>query len=111
MFEQTLSELCIAVKKGLPAELVIEGSSDDRRVEIVAWHLNGLRARHRLPDLAALDPNAYRRLLEMDLIELDEGLLRFDVESARETIDMRSRRTGTRACTLASESWSATGRI
>ena len=69
------------------AELVIEGSSDARRLDIVTWHLNDLHRRHGLPRLPALDPNAYRRLMVMNLIELDDGQLRFDTALAKETVD------------------------
>jgi hypothetical protein len=69
------------------AELVIEGSSDDRRLDIVTWHLNDLHLRHGLPRLPALDPNADRRLLVMNLIELEDGQLRFDAALAKETVD------------------------
>jgi hypothetical protein len=69
------------------AELVIEGTSDARRLDIVTWHLNDLHLRHGLPRLPALDPNAYRRLLVMNLIELDDGQLRFDTALAKETVD------------------------
>lgn len=69
------------------AELVIEGSSDDRRLEVVGWHLNGLQARHGLSPVPATDPNAYRRLLVMDLLNLDDGQVRFDVAQAKEAIE------------------------
>jgi hypothetical protein len=69
------------------AELVIEGSSDHRRLGIVTWHLNDLHLRHGLPRLPAINPNAYRRLLVMNLIEFDDGQLRFDAGLAKETVD------------------------
>jgi hypothetical protein len=68
------------------AELVIEGSSDERRLRLVAWHLNRLDGRHGLPSLAETDPDAYRRLLVMDLIEVDGGQLRFDAAQAKESV-------------------------
>ena len=69
------------------SELVIEGQSDDRRLNIIAWHTNALQPRHGSPLLNATDPNADRRLLEMDLIELGDGRLRFDVPQAKKTVD------------------------
>jgi hypothetical protein len=68
------------------AELVIEGSADSRRVQIVAWHLNALNTRHSLPSLAAIDPRANRRRLQIDLVPADSQL-RFDVARAREAIE------------------------
>ncbi len=68
------------------AELVIERSADDRRVNIVAWHLNALHSRHNLPLLSATNPNAGRRLLVMDLVDLGHGHLRIDVARAREIV-------------------------
>jgi hypothetical protein len=69
------------------AELVIDARDDSRRANIAAWHLNTLRSRHALAVLPATDPNAHRRLLEMDLIELGGGCLRFEVARAREIVD------------------------
>jgi hypothetical protein len=69
------------------AELVIDASDENRRVSIVAWHLNALRPRHGLPALPASDPNAGRRLLVMNLERLGDGRLRFDVDRARQAVD------------------------
>jgi hypothetical protein len=68
------------------AELVIEGSDDSRRLSMVAWHLNALNTRHSLPTLSAVDPNANRRRLQIDLVPVDSQL-RFDVARAREAIE------------------------
>jgi hypothetical protein len=43
--------------------------------------------RHLLTALPSTDPAAGRRLLQMNLVELDSGGLRFDVPRAREIID------------------------
>jgi hypothetical protein len=69
------------------AELVIDAHDDPRRISIAAWHLNALRARHRLRVLPASDPNAGGRLLIMNLERLGDGRLRFDVDRARQTVD------------------------
>jgi hypothetical protein len=70
------------------AEAVIEAASDGRRLGILRWHLNALASRHGLPELAsAMNPNAGRRLLEMDLAQLEGGRLRFDVLHAKEVVD------------------------
>ena len=66
------------------AEIVIDGDSDPRRVNIVTWHLNELQSRHGLPLLPATDPDAGRRILIMDLVKVDQGLLRFDLARARQ---------------------------
>jgi len=67
------------------AELIIEGADDDRRIQMVGWHLNKLHVRHGLPALSATDPTAGRSLLKADVTEV-EGRLRFDVAEAREAI-------------------------
>jgi hypothetical protein len=69
------------------AELVIDGQSDDRRLNIVAWHVNELQPRHKLQPIAVTDPAAGLRVLEMDLDELEDGSLRFDVPQAEKHID------------------------
>jgi hypothetical protein len=66
------------------AEAVIDGDSDPRRANIVAWHLNALGPRHALPPLVATDPDAGRRPLIKDLIPLPDGRLRLDVARVRE---------------------------
>jgi hypothetical protein len=73
------------------AELVIESRADDRRLNVVAWHLNDLQGRHGLATLSgAQDPSAGRRRLVMDLTELPDGQLRFDVPLAkRDAIDFQ----------------------
>jgi hypothetical protein len=69
------------------AEVVIEGRSDERDLNLVAWYLDALEPRHQLGRLGATDPNAHRRLLQMDLIEGDDGSLTFDVAQAREVVE------------------------
>jgi hypothetical protein len=64
------------------AEAVIDGDGDPRRAAIVAWHLNTLTSRHRLPQVPATDPDAGRRLLISDLIALESGFVRFHVARA-----------------------------
>jgi hypothetical protein len=72
------------------AELVIARAHDERRIEIAAWHLNGLQTRHGAANLTAADPMAGRGVLRADLVEVDNGL-RFDVKAAREAIERQSR--------------------
>ncbi len=69
------------------AELVIDARDDSRRANIAAWHLNALQLRHRLALLPSTDPNAHRRLLVTDLVDLGDGRLRFEVACAREIIE------------------------
>jgi hypothetical protein len=69
------------------AELVIEGSDDQRRVGMVAWHLNQLTARHGMPRLPATDPQAGRRLLKADLVALGDGRVQLDVADARKAVN------------------------
>jgi hypothetical protein len=69
------------------AELVIEGSDDQRRVGMVAWHLNQLSARHGMPPLPATDPQAGRRLLKADLVALGDGRVQLDVADARKAVN------------------------
>lgn len=40
-----------------------------------------------MPSLASIDPYAYRWLLERDLIQLNNGYLRFEVAQARKIIE------------------------
>lgn len=69
------------------AELVIEESQDQRRINIVAWYLNALASRHgQTPASEASDPMAGRGLLRADLGEANEGLT-FDVAAARTAIE------------------------
>jgi hypothetical protein len=68
------------------AEAVIDGDADSRRCNIVAWHLNQLGSRHGLASLTATDPDAGRTVLRMDLIKLDQGLVRLDLERVRQII-------------------------
>jgi hypothetical protein len=69
------------------AELVINARDDSRQANIVAFHLNALQSRHGLPALPATDPNAHRWLLEIDLIDLDDGRFRFEAMRARDIIE------------------------
>jgi hypothetical protein len=69
------------------AAAVIDVDADKRQTSIVAWHLNKLVSRHGLPTLPAPDPDAGRRLLISDLALLENGLVRFDVASARGIVD------------------------
>jgi hypothetical protein len=71
------------------AELVIDESSDNRRIRIAAWYLNALDIRHRAPALPAIDPNAGHRQLMMDLEVVDDRHLRFDLVRAREVIEQQ----------------------
>lgn len=68
------------------AEAVVDRDPDPRRVNIVAWHLNSLCARHGLPQLSAADAEVGRRLLIMDLTSLRDTLVQFDVARAREIV-------------------------
>lgn len=68
------------------AEAVIDGDADPRRMNIVVWHMNTLRRRHRLPTLPAIDPDAGRRLLISDLTLIDGGLVQFDLARAHEIV-------------------------
>lgn len=68
------------------AEAVIARDADHRRMNIVAWHLNKLSARHGLSVIAATDAEVGRRLLITELVSLDGGLARFDVGRAREIV-------------------------
>ncbi len=70
-------------------ELVIAGSYG-RESGIAAWHLNRLRSHHHerlLPN--EIDPSADLRLLMMDLEELSDGQLRFDVVAARAVVEVQ----------------------
>ncbi len=69
------------------AELVIEQSNDQDRLNIVAWHVNQLASRHALPELKATDPSIGRRRLDMDLINLENGRLQIDLALAKETVE------------------------
>jgi hypothetical protein len=69
------------------AELVIDAADDNRRLGVVAWHLNALQGRHRLSRLTANDPDTSRRLLVADLVALDDGRLRLDVAGATQAVD------------------------
>ena len=53
------------------AELVVESDDDQRRANIVTWHLNELTHRHGLPPLPATDPYLGRRVLQADLETID----------------------------------------
>jgi len=68
------------------AELVIENVDLDRRANIAAWYLNQLQSRHGLGSLHAIDPNAGRRLLMMNLEELPDGRVRFDLGRASSVV-------------------------
>jgi hypothetical protein len=67
------------------AELVIDASSDARRVNILEWYLDQLQPRHDMPVLGAADVTAGSRLLLIDLAEAD-GVMTLDVARAREVI-------------------------
>lgn len=69
------------------AELVINACDDSRQASIVAFHLNALQSRHGLPLLPATDPNVHRWLLEIDLVNLGDGRLRFEAARARDIIE------------------------
>lgn len=71
------------------AELVIDGSYDERRLGLAAWYLNALSGRHGLAALPGVDPNAGRRVLVDELDELDGGLLRFDVARAKAAVEFQ----------------------
>jgi len=68
------------------AKAVIDVDSDPRLLNIVAWNLNTLGSRHRLPSLPATDPDAGWWRLIMDLIPLDGSLVQFDLARAREIV-------------------------
>jgi hypothetical protein len=61
------SEAFVAAVHDL-AEAVVDTDPDTRRINIVAWHLNTLSARHRLPRLAATEPEIGHRRLVADLL-------------------------------------------
>lgn len=65
------------------AELVIDASTDPRRLNIGAWHLNHLQTRHGAGRLSATDPEAGTRLLRADLLR-EGDRLRSDASHARE---------------------------
>jgi hypothetical protein len=77
---------CFAAAVHAMAELLIDGQTDARRFNIVAFYLNVLQPRHGLAFLIATDPNAGRRLLIMDLVALPDGKLRFDTSVAKEFV-------------------------
>jgi hypothetical protein len=68
------------------ADLVIDQSQDPRRINVVAWHLNSLDARHGFPVLPATDPDAARRLLRADLLPLGDDQWRLDLAAVRTAI-------------------------
>jgi hypothetical protein len=57
---------------------------------MAAWYLNELGGRHGLPSVAAIDPNAGRRVLVMHLEELGDGGLRLNVARAKEAIEFQA---------------------
>lgn len=75
------------------AELTIQGSTERRTLRILAWHLNALRARHGLPDLAADDPSAGVGRIVADLAVLEDGRMRIDVRRLRGTVEGQQQRS------------------
>jgi hypothetical protein len=68
------------------ADLVIDQSDDARQINVVAWHLNSLGARHGLPPLPATDPDAARRMARADLSPIGNGQWRLDLAAVRTAI-------------------------
>ena len=78
---------CFVAAVHAVAELVINASEDNRQANIAAFYLNSMQSRHGLPPLPATDPNAHRWLLEVDLVDIGDGRLRFGTERAKEIIE------------------------
>lgn len=68
------------------AEAVIVAQTDERELDVLAWHLNQLAHRHNLPALQAPDPSIGRRILIADLVDCPEGARAFDVVAVLKTI-------------------------
>jgi hypothetical protein len=69
------------------AELVIEQSTDARRLGIVATQLNALAGTHGLAQLPVPQLSHEVRCLVADLQNLGDGRLRLDVETLRSTVE------------------------
>jgi hypothetical protein len=74
------------------AELVIDASSDPRRIGILAWYLNEVASRHGFAVLPASDPIAGVGLMIADLATQSDTSLRIDVRQLRENVDRQAAR-------------------